>query len=774
MKTKLLWLLFALATTAHATLPDNALAPALQPLAPQSQAAHLSAVVISRLHYKPPPLNDAMSRKILEHYINALDSDRFFFTKSDVDQLTVDYGTRLDDAIIDGDLSIPFAIFKLQAQRMNDRFSYARSLLKTGFDFTQKESYAYERKKLPWLESAKEMNDLWRKRVKNDWLLLKLADQDDKNEKAIVATLDKRYENSQKRIARITSEDVFQAFMNAYTMAIDPHSNYLSPRAAEDFDISMSLSLFGIGASLTQKDDYTVVSDLIAGGPAILSGQLKSGDRIVAVGQDDGGALTEIIGWRLSDVVALIRGAADSTVRLAVLPADAAADTEQKLVTLVRKKITLDDQSAKTKILTVTEKGASEEKDAGKRGDRRADAGSRRVGVITLPAFYRDFVGQQRGERDYRSATRDVAQSLAKLQRDEVDAVLIDLRDNGGGSLIEAVETAALFLGSGPIVQQRDARGAIKVEHSARSGVAWDGPLAVLINRGSASASEIFAAAIQDYQRGVVIGEPSFGKGTVQAMISLDELVRRDKPILGELKLTVGQFFRVNGGTTQRRGVQPDIALPTITLDDSGEASFDNALPWVKIRSLTYSPAGNLSQLLPVLERQHLERVRRSKDLRNWQENIEELKRLRERTVISLNENERRREREALAARVKSRQSHGDASRDELTPAVSDAKAAAKTPDGGTIPGADTGESARRSAASDGAAIDYGLREAAHIASDVAVLLSPTTAIASSAHSTRSAPKYGRNTVLRSETAARRGAAWTPLQRKDDVPSERP
>ena len=769
MKTKLLWLLFALATTVHAALPDAALAPALQPLKQQSQAAHMTAVVVSRLHYKPTPLDDAMSQKILEHYLNVLDADKFFFTKADVDQLTADYGARLDETIIDGDLSIPFAIFKLHAQRMNDRFSYARSLLKTGFDFAQKESYPYERKKKPWLESEKELNELWRKRVKNDWLLLKLADQDDK---AIVETLDKRYANSQKRVTRITSEDVFQAFMNAYTTAIDPHSNYLSPRAAEDFGISMSLSLFGIGASLSQKDDYTVITALIAGGPAVLSGQLKAGDRIVAVGQG-GGALTEIIGGRLSDAVALIRGAADTTVRLAVLPADAAADGQQKFVTLVRKKITLDDQSAKTKVLTVTAAGAREAKGAGKPGDRQAGAGpSRRVGVITLPSFYRDFEGRQKGDREYRSAARDVARALANLQRDQVDGVLLDLRDNGGGSLIEAVETAALFIGSGPIVQQRDTGGEIKVEHSARSGLAWNGPLGVLINRGSASASEIFAAAIQDYQRGVVIGEPSFGKGTVQALISLDELARKDKPVLGELKLTVGQFFRVNGGTTQRRGVQPDIALPTLPmLEDFGEASFDNALPWLRIKPLAYTPAGDLSRLLPVLERQHQDRVKHSKDFRNLQDNIGELQRLRERTVISLNEDERRRERDALSARIKSRQAQGGAAADELIQAADGAEAAAKPPGGTTLPGADTGDTARDPAASKDAVSDLSLLEAARIVGDAAALLAPTMAIATSASP---APKLGRNNGQRLDEAAGRAGAWKQSQRDDYGPMQRP
>ena len=386
------------------------------------------------------------------------------------------------------------------------------------------------------------MRELWRKRVKNDWLRLKLAGKDDKS---IVEILDKRYDNFLKRIGRVKSADAFQTFMNAYTMAIEPHTNYLGPRAAADFDISMRLSLVGIGAALAELDEYTTIRELIPGGPASLSGQLKIGDRIVGVAQGESGVMTDVMGWRLDDTVALIRGAADSVVVLDVLPADAGPDGKHKLVSLIRKKISLEEQAAKASVHSITDGKAT-----------------RRVGVISLPSFYEDFAARQKGVQDYKSATRDVARLLDELKKEKVDSVLIDLRNNGGGSLAEAVELTGLFIDKGPVVQQRNASGEISVESDTQAGVAWDGPLGVLINRGSASASEIFAAAIQDYGRGLIIGEPSFGKGTVQTMINLDQVAKNSKPQFGELKMTVAQFFRINGGTTQLRGVTPDILFP--------------------------------------------------------------------------------------------------------------------------------------------------------------------------------------------------------------------
>jgi len=641
MKIKLLWaLLLAFVTAAQAVPLNTALAAAqLKPVQQQTQAAHLSAEVLTRYHYRRVPLDDMTSSKIFDNYLKSLDGEKIFFLQSDVDQFA-SARTKLDDAILTEDLSVPFAIFNLYQQRAVERISYARSLLKKGFDFDKKESYQYTREKAPWAKSDEEMNDLWRKRVKNDWLRLKLAGKDDKS---IVDTLSKRYDNSLNSISRVKSDDVFQNFMNAYAMAIDPHTNYFGTRASEDFDISMKLSLVGIGAVLQDKDEYTTIRELVTGGPAALSGKLKVGDRIVGVGQGEGSTPTEVMGWRIDDTVALIRGAEDSVVLLDVLPAEAGPDGKHKLIPLIRKKISLEKQAAKKSIIEVKD-GTT----------------TRRIGVIALPVFYQDFGARQKGDKDYKSATRDVSRLLEDLKKDKVDSVLVDLRNNGGGSLDEAIELTGLFIDKGPVVQQRDSKGKVSVESDANAGLAWNGPMGVLINRSSASASEIFAAAIQDYGRGVVIGEPSFGKGTVQSVVDLDQLVKNEKPKFGELKMTVAQFFRINGGTTQLRGVTPDITLPTMTnVEDFGESSYDNALPWTQIKAADYAPAGDLTTIVPMLIVSHDVRMNKDKDFQYLREDIVEFNTQRKKNLISLNEAERRKEREVQEARVKSREKDG-------------------------------------------------------------------------------------------------------------------
>lgn len=636
MIKKLLSIIFALATAAQAASFDNAtsLPPPLSPAPQQSEAAQLVAGMLARYHYKALPLDDAMSEKIFDQYLKSLDSEKLFFVQSDIDQLA-GFRTRLDNAIGDGDLSGPFIFFNRYVERASERFSYARALLRQGFDFGQQETYQYERSKAPWPKSEEEMRDLWRKRVKNDWLRLKLAGKDDPT---IVETLDKRYDHFQKRIARTKSEDAFQIFMNAYTTAVEPHTNYMGPRAAEDFNISMKLSLVGIGAVLADKDEYVTIRELIAGGPAALSGQLQVGDRIVGVAQGPDGAITDVLGWRLDDTVALIRGAADSSVVLDILPANAGPDAPRQLVSLVRKKIALEDQAAKKSVISAPEGDAI-----------------RRIGVITLPSFYEDFDARRKGRPGFKSASGDVARLLEELKAEKVDAVLIDLRNNGGGSLLEAVELTGLFIGKGPVVQQRDAEGEMDVLSNKTSRIAWDGPLGVLINRGSASASEIFAAAIQDYGRGLVIGEPSFGKGTVQTMVNLDELAKNEKPQFGELKFTVAQFFRVNGGTTQLRGVIPDVSFPTAAdMENSGESSFGNALPWMQVAPADYRPTAHRKPPVSLLLTRLAVRQKNDKDFLCLQDEVAELKRRNTRREISLNEAERRQERADQEARLAS------------------------------------------------------------------------------------------------------------------------
>jgi carboxyl-terminal processing protease len=635
-QTLLVAILAALSVQAGAAVPEKTADTPLKPQAGQTQAAVWASRVLTKLHYKSTPLDDAMSEKIFDRYFKSLDSEKMFFTQADIDQYAI-VRTRLDDAITGENLSVPFAIFNLYQQRFNDRIAYARELLKTKFDFSSDESYQYDREKAEWPKTDAEVKDLWRKRVKNEWLRLKLAGKDDK---AIRETLDKRYESYLSPSRKLTNEDVFQIFMNAYAMSIEPHTNYLGPRAAENFDIAMRLSLEGIGCVLQTRDDYTVVREVVTGSPAGLSGKIKVGDRIVAVAKDEKTPMTEVLGWRLDDVVALIRGAKDSTVRLEIIPADAGPDGKHNVVTLVRQKISMEEQSAKKSIMEVKDGNVK-----------------RRIGVISLPTFYLDFEARRKGDKEAKSATRDVARLLGELKKEKVDNVLIDLRNNGGGSLTEAVELTGLFIDKGPVVMQRNGDNKVEVESDTNAGMAWDGPLGVLINRGSASASEIFAAAIQDYGRGIIIGEPSFGKGTVQTLFGLDRFAQNDKVHYGELKFTIAQFFRINGGTTQLRGVTPDIKLPTMSDSDSfGESSYDNALPWTQIKPAVYIPAGEVKEIVPLLDKKHDARVAKDKDFQYLAEDIALVKKQRKENSISLNETVRRKERDAQEARAKLRE----------------------------------------------------------------------------------------------------------------------
>jgi carboxyl-terminal processing protease len=637
VKQKLVWLVLALATAMQVATADSEISyPApLKPEIQEAKAAHLAAEVLSRYHYKPVALDDALSTETFDQYLKALDGEKLYFLQSDIDHLGVDR-TRLDDAILTEDLRAPFDIFNLYERRLAERMSYSRSLLRAGFDFKRDETLQIDRKDEPWPATEAQLHELWRKTVKNDWLRLKLAGQDDPH---IVKILDRRYDSASKRISKINSADAFQAFMNAYTMAIDPHTNYLGPRAAEDFGIAMRLSLVGIGAVLIDIDGYATIRELVAGGPASLSGHLKVGDRIVGVAQGATGAIEDVVGWRLDDTVALIRGAVDSTVRLDILPGDKGPDAANKTVVLVRNTITMQDLAAKAKVYSVTQGGSK-----------------RLIGVITLPSFYEDVDAARKGDKGYRSATRDVAGLLAKLKAQKVDGLLVDLRNNGGGSLREAVTLTGLFVGKVPVVQTRNAQGEVTVGRNVDTGVAWDGPLGVLINRGSASASEIFAAAIQDYGRGVIIGESSFGKGTVQTVANLDQLAKNPKSTYGELKMTIAQFFRVNGGTTQLRGVTPDIGFPP-TGDDAqfGESSFGNALPWTRIEPADYAPVGDPKVQLPALLAMHERRVQRDPDFQSLLEDITRVQALRKKNVISLNEAVRRQERAAQAKRLTAR-----------------------------------------------------------------------------------------------------------------------
>ncbi|MBD8531598.1 MULTISPECIES: carboxy terminal-processing peptidase [unclassified Massilia] len=720
----------ALSTHAVTAQPEKVASTQMKPIAAQTQAALWASRVLGRYHYKATPLDDAMSEKIFDNYFQTLDGEKLYFTQADLDRFAP-MRTKFDDAINNEDLTQPFAIYNLYQQRFAERMNYARSLLKTKLDFTVDETLQLDREKAPWAKSEDEVRDLWRKRVKNDWLRLKLAGKD---EKGIRETLDKRYDNYVSRMKKLNNEDVFQMFMNAYATAIEPHTNYLGPRSADNFDIAMRLSLEGIGAVLQTRDDYTVIREIVPGSPADKSGKLKVGDRIVGVAQGTG-AFTDVLGWRIDDVVQLVRGEKGSTVRLDVIPGDAGVDAKHVTVSMVRKKISMEEQAAKKSIIQVKEGGVN-----------------RRIGIISLPTFYQDFEARRKGDKDFKSATRDVARILGELKKEKVDNVLIDLRNNGGGSLTEAVELTGLFIDKGPVVQQRTAEGRVEVESDTQAGLAWDGPMGVLINRGSASASEIFAAAIQDYGRGLVIGEPSFGKGTVQTLIDLDRFSQSEKVRYGELKMTIAQFFRINGGTTQLRGVTPDIKLPVTTDPDSfGESSFDNALPWVSIKPATYIPSGDLKELVAPLQKRHEARIAKDKEFQDLREDIAEVMKLRKENAISLNEAVRRKERDTQDARAKMREARLAAAKgsvDEPVAAPGGKEARSKVPEP-TRPAkavvaarnalrddglqgderALSAEIAAEKAAKD--AKDVLLQEAAHILADEAGMLKTDTRMAS-------------------------------------------
>jgi len=591
----------------------------------------------SRYAYRPRALDDALSQDIFKRYLEALDPGKLFFTAEDIKNFQP-YATQLDDAIKSGQMDAPYAMFALYKQRVNERVAKARAELKSDkFDFSGHDQYQYDREKAPWATTA-QLDTIWSQSVRNDWLRLKLAG---KKPDEIRKTLDKRYANLTGGVEDLNGEDVFQTFLNSYAGSIDPHTDYFTPRTAANFNLSMSLSLEGIGAVLQKQDEVVVIREIVPGGPAARSGKLKPGDRIVAVGQGTSGEMKDVVGWRIDDVVELIRGPKNTPVRLDVVPAEAGVDAKPSRLVLTRDKVRLEEQAAKAQTITVPGQ----------------DGASKKIGVIKLPAFYQDFEGRRKNSNDYASATRDVARLLAQLKVQKVDGVVLDLRNNGGGSLTEAVELTGLFIDQGPVVQVRESGGRVSVEDDDQSGVAWDGPFAVLINRGSASASEIFAGAIQDYGRGLVIGETTFGKGTVQNLIDLDRWPANEESRFGQVKLTIAQFFRVSGGSTQHKGVVPDIRFPvTVDASEFGESTYDNALPWTRISAVPHTQYGNFAPLLPRLDALHAARVAKDKEFQWWSEDVAQFREEQAKKSVSLNEGERRAERDQFEAKRKARQ----------------------------------------------------------------------------------------------------------------------
>jgi len=610
----------------------------------------------SQYAYRPRPLDAAMSKEIFDNYLEMLDANKQYFDASDIERFA-SWRDQIGQHLRSGTLGPEHEIFALYKQRVAARIAWIREVLDEDiFDFSSDERWYYDRKDAEWAADQAELDTLWRQLVRNDWLRLKLAG---KTPDAIRKTLDRRYVNMGKSIASLNEEDAFSSFINAYAAAVDPHTSYFNPRQAKLFNQRMALSLDGIGAVLQKQDDVVVIRELYAGGPAALSKKFKIGDRIVGVGQGEDAPMEDVIGWRLDDVVEKIKGPRGTQVRLDVVPAEANLDSEPVRITLTRAQIRMEAQLATSELITIP---------------ARENYPERRIGVIKLPTFYQDYRSGRGKNNPLRSSASDVAKLLEEFKQDEVDGVVVDLRNNGGGPLTDAINLTGLFIDSGVVVQVRESGGRISaLEKSRNTKAVWDGPLAVLINRGSASASEIFAGAIQDYGRGLVIGETSFGKGTVQNLFSLDRLVGNDIPRLGQIKITTSQFFLPDGSSTQNQGVIPDIVFPvTVDASEYGESTYDNALPWTRISAASHTRYGDFTLLLPQLEALHIRRSEADPEFRWWVEDVNEFRTERERKYISLNEAERRAERDRQRERNAARQAERERLGLSLDPLAND------------------------------------------------------------------------------------------------------
>ncbi|MFK7605788.1 MULTISPECIES: carboxy terminal-processing peptidase [unclassified Pseudomonas] len=572
--------------------------------------------LLKRHHYSKPPLDDARSAIIYDSYLKLLDPSRSYFLASDIAEFDK-WKFQFDDFLKSGDLNPGFIIYKRYLDRVKSRLDFTLAELNKGidsFDFTAKETLEIDRKDAPWLTSEAQLNDLWRKRIKDEVLRLKIAGKEPAN---IQELLTKRYKNQLSRLDQTRSEDIFQAYINTFAMSYDPHTNYLSPDNAENFDINMSLSLEGIGAVLQSDNDQVKVVRLVPAGPADKTKQVAPADKIIGVAQGDK-EMVDVIGWRLDEVVKLIRGPKGSVVRLEIIPAsNAPNDQTSKIVSITREAVKLEEQAAKKSILNL-----------------KQDGKNYKLGVIEIPAFYLDFKAFRAGDPNYKSTTRDVKKLLTELQKEKVDGVIIDLRNNGGGSLQEATELTSLFIDKGPTVLVRNADGKVDVLEDENPGAFYKGPMALLVNRLSASASEIFAGAMQDYHRALIIGGQTFGKGTVQTIQPLNH---------GELKLTLAKFYRVSGQSTQHQGVLPDVAFPSIIdTKEIGESALPEAMPWDTIRPAIRPAADPFKPFIDQLKAEHDARVAKDAEFIFIRDKLALAEKLMAEKTVSLNEAERR------------------------------------------------------------------------------------------------------------------------------------
>lgn len=598
----------------HAKIEEPASYQPVSPTIDQARANILIARQLQFTHFRDLGISDELSGDVFDAYLNYLDSQRIYLTQQDIDALSKVKG-RLGSALKTGQLQPGFDIYNLVQQRIIERLKFAKEIISAGvseLDFSADEKIRVDRSEAPWESDQAALDQLWIKRIKNAVLAQRLNGTDDE---AIEETLMRRYDGQLKRAYQARSEDAFQAYMNAFTGMWDPHTSYFSPRTSENFNINMSLSLEGIGAVLQSDNEYTKVVRLVPGGPASKQGQLQPADRIVSVAQEDKKPVN-VIGWRLDEVVDLIRGPRNSTVTLEVIPANASDETITRSIAINRDEVKLEEQSASKDIIQLDRSGATYN-----------------IGVITIPTFYADFQAMQAGDPNYKSTTRDVRKLIDELKRDGVDGIVMDLRNNGGGALHEANDLVGLFIDKGPTVQIRNANNDVQVLDDRDPTVSYDGPLVVLVNRMSASASEIFAGAIQDYGRGLVVGSQTFGKGTVQAVRPLNH---------GQLKITQSKFYRVSGGSTQHKGVIPDIEIPS-RIDKSriGEDALDHALPWDQIEAVPHTRYFDFSSVIDELRTRHDDRFNTSPEFSLLQKEINFLNQQRQIDYVSLNLDER-------------------------------------------------------------------------------------------------------------------------------------
>ncbi|MBL7853180.1 MAG: carboxy terminal-processing peptidase [Cyclobacteriaceae bacterium] len=625
MKIRLFVLVAAWLLITHAAAGFNRDTTALKSKPVYGKEARVIAYILDGNHYRKTKLNDSLSAVILDRYLRELDASKTYFTAADIKSFER-YRFSIDDLTRNENIEPAFEIYQVFEKRFRQQMDYVmRSLVTEKFDYTLNEYYETDRDKVAWALDEKELNDTWRQIIKSQALSLRLAG---KKEDEIASTLKARYERLIKSASQVNSEDVFSIYMNAITESYDPHTNYLSPKASDLFKQSMSLSLEGIGAQLQTENDYTKIVRILPGGPAQKQGILQPGDLITGVAQGSDGEMVDVIGWRIDDVVKLIKGPKGTTVRLQYLPAATGLNGKSSEITIVREKVKLEDNSAKKNVIHYQRNGQDY-----------------KLGVITLPAFYMDFEAYQKGDPNYTSTTRDVRKLIKELQAEGVNGLVMDLRNNGGGSLHEAVELTGLFIKEGPVVQVKNSTQRVEVLDDQNKEVAYGGPLVVLTNRFSASASEIFAGAIQDYHRGVVVGESTYGKGTVQMVLDLSRFVQ-DAEKVGELKITYQKFYRVTGSSTQHKGVTPDVELPTpFSASEFGESSNPNALPWDVIRGTGYQQTGDVTpRTIAEINKAYQNRLKYDETLKRYVAETDVVRENLAETRISLNEQTRRKE----------------------------------------------------------------------------------------------------------------------------------